>query len=158
MLSPKQPLIAQMDATKQYLLEQSLPDGCRELMLSSKVAAHYQISDRLNPFYLEADFNGDQKTDAAVLIQDKILRKIGIMVIHGGSNNYFVAGAGRELGNGGDDWSWIDIWRVYRARPDDKISKKVKFSGNGIWVEKSESASAIIYWDGKQYRWQQAGD
>ncbi|MBK9108673.1 MAG: hypothetical protein IPM92_10000 [Saprospiraceae bacterium] len=152
------PLIAQMDANKKYLLEQSLPDVCREILQSSNVSNQYQISDHLNPFYLEADFNGDQKIDAAIVVQEKTNRKIGIMIIHGGSKSYHILGAGKELGNGGDDFAWMDIWKVYRQKQIGKKLKPIVLSGAGIWIEKSESASAIVYWDGKGYRWYQAGD
>jgi hypothetical protein len=30
--------------------------------------------------------------------------------------------------------------------------------GDALYVEKTESASAIIYWDGSTYRWYQQGD
>lgn len=151
-------LHAQLDANKQYLLEQSLPDGCREILQSSSVVSKYQISDQLNPFYLEADFNGDQKIDAAVMLQEKSNQKSGIMIIHGGAKTFQVLGAGKEFGNAGDDFNWMDIWKVYRQKQIGNKSKPTNLLGSGLWVEKSESASAIIYWDGKQYRWKQAGD
>jgi hypothetical protein len=31
-------------------------------------------------------------------------------------------------------------------------------TGEGIVVEKAEASSALIYWDGKQYRWLQLSD
>jgi len=30
--------------------------------------------------------------------------------------------------------------------------------GSALYVEKSEAASAIIYWTGKEYKWYQQGD
>jgi hypothetical protein len=30
--------------------------------------------------------------------------------------------------------------------------------GDGLLVEKTESASAILWWDGARYRWYQQGD
>jgi hypothetical protein len=56
-------------------------------------------------------------------------------------------GGGRAFGNGGDDFTWLDIWRAEPARGHDQL-----------FVEKSEPASGAITWDGRSYRWTQLAD
>jgi hypothetical protein len=65
------------------------------------------------------------------------------------------------LGNAGDDFSWMDAWYVFQRGPvrrgaDEKAPPKLR--GDALMVSKSESASALIYWNGKNYAWYQQGD
>ncbi|MBA2408143.1 MAG: hypothetical protein H0V65_09165 [Chitinophagales bacterium] len=127
----------------------------RDLIATSK------ISDYINPFYIEGDFNGDEIIDIAVLTEEKKLTKRGIIICHANSKMFFVLGAGKTFGNGNDDFQWMDIWKVYR---ETKVelgvgeTEIINLKGQAIFVEKSESASAIIYWTGQNYKWYQQGD
>ena len=113
----------------------------------------------MNPFYLRGDFNGDGKPDIAVLVGNKRSSKFGIAICHGGKNEVFLVGAGTDFGNGGDDFSWIDVWQVYPKPPAAASARaQAKLTGEGVLVEKSESGGGLIYWDGKSYKWQQHGD
>lgn len=67
----------------------------------------------LNPFYQRADFDGDGRTDYAVLVKETISGKRGIAIVHRGSQWVHVLGAGKAIGNGGDDFDWMDAWRVF---------------------------------------------
>jgi hypothetical protein len=73
-------------------------------------------------------------------------------------------GAGTKSQTGGgdsDDWSFFDAWQVYDKRVirqgADK-NKPPKLIGEAILIEHSESASGLLYWDGKRFRWYQQGD
>ncbi len=146
---------------KHYLLEQQLPDWFLNLYKSAKIGTDYQIADFINPFYLEADFNWDGHTDIAVLIEDTLTKKEGIIVFHGQIATFFILGAGTKSGNGGDDFDWMDIWKVYQGtslEPGVGETEKINLKGPALWVEKSESASAVIYWTGTKYTWYQQGD
>ena len=64
-------------------------------------------------------------------------------------------------GNGGDDFEWMDSWQVYsktRAARAAGESSVPHLRGDALLVEKSEAASALIYWNGKRYVWSQQGD
>jgi hypothetical protein len=72
-----------------------------------------------------------------------------------------IVGAGIGIGNGGDDFEWIDSWQVYsktRISPAEGESSVPDLRGDALLVEKSEAASALIYWNGKRYVWSQRGD
>jgi hypothetical protein len=77
------------------------------------LAKDYEVSFHLNPFYLRGDFNGDGEVDIAVLVKQRSTRKVGIAIIHGGTSKIAILGAGAPLGNGGDDFTWMDYWQVY---------------------------------------------
>ena len=145
-----------------------MPDWVNNSFNKVKLNSSYKISDYINPFYLQADFNGDEKLDIAVAIENKETKKKGFVVFHAATENYFLIGAGSEFGNGGDNFNWMDIWKVnrdnevYEVTYDEKSeiegSQPVQLKNVGITVEKSESASGLISWDGEKYIWTQLGD
>jgi hypothetical protein len=77
------------------------------------------------------------------------------------SGKSFVVGAGKDVGNGGDDWSWMDKWSLTKRGPVEQGADEAappKLKGDALLVEKTESASALVYFDGKTYAWYQQGD
>jgi hypothetical protein len=110
--------------------------------------------DRVNPFYQRADFDGDGQADIALLIRQRNTGKVGIAFVHRANSTVHMVGAGRALGNGGDDFSWLGVWSVH-----DRATREVPAArGEILLVEKPESAGGLIYWDGSAYRWLQHGD
>lgn len=121
----------------------------------------YEFTFHLNPFYLRGDFNGDGKADIAILLKQKGTGKIGFAVVHSSTKEIFFVGAGTKSGNGGDDFSWMDYWYVYpRGVVQRGVGEKSvpRLIGEAVYVGKSESASGLIYWNGKRYVWYQQGD
>jgi hypothetical protein len=139
----------------------SLPPFVHELFSKQKIYTKYEFSSHVNPFFVQGDFDGDHQLDLAVLLIEKPSGKKGIAIFHRGTKKVTIIGAGKPLGNGGDDFNWLDAWYVYPKR---KVAKGVddtnppKLRGDAIFVEKTESASAVLYWDGGNYRWYQQGD
>lgn len=121
----------------------------------------YAFSFELNPCYLRGDFSGDGEPDIAILVKEISSGKLGAVVLHFGSKDLFVLGAGESIGNGGDDFKWMTNWTVKRKG---KVNQGMdsppppQLIGEALHVEKAESASAIIYWDGSKYTWYQQGD
>jgi len=137
------------------------PSWVEKVFLSKKLNEQYEFSFRISPSYLKGDFNGDKKADIAILIKEKKSGKNGIAIFHAVKNEVFIMGAGKELGNGGDDFYWMDIWSIYPKGPVHRGVGETTIpvlKGDALLVEKSESASAIIYWNGKKYCWYQQGD
>ena len=133
-----------------WLLQQKIPHEFANL-LDEEFEKEYKVSDYINPFYLTADFDGDEVADIAIAITENETGKAGFVVIHKSTGDYFVIGAGKEMGNGGDDFSWMNIWGTYTKIGDEFIS-------TGILVGQAESAGGIIYWTGTEYKWKQHGD
>jgi len=144
-----------------WILEWNTPNWLKQVFSDKKLDKHYSFSYHLNPFYLRGDFDGDCKPDIAILVEEFKTGKKGIAVCHSATKQVFFLGAGTPIGNGGDDFKWMDVWSVY---PEGPVGQGVgetsipTLVGEALLVEKSESASGIIYWNGKKYQWYQQGD
>ncbi len=139
----------------------SIPPHVMAAFAKSPLSDKYAFSTHINPFYVQGDFNGDGKLDTAILIKQKATGKSGIAIVHGGSTTVRVLGAGRAFSNGGDNFSWLDAWYSYaKGKVGQGAEEGVppKLIGDAIMVIKTESASALVYWAGTQYRWYQQGD
>jgi len=99
--------------------------------------------------------------DAAVLVKERSPGKLGIAIVHCATGKVTIFGAGFGIGNGGDDFEWMDSWQVYRKTHAAHAASETNvphLRGDALLVEKSEAASALIYWNGKRYVWSQQGD
>ena len=140
---------------------QSIPQWVVRLFSAKKLDAVYDFAFLLIPPYLGGDFNGDGKPDIAVLVKNKRSGKVGIAFFHGEKGEVFIVGAGRPLGNGDDDFIWVDTWMVEARRAPgqtETASEHPTPRSEAVLVEKSESGGGLIYWDGKKYCWKQHGD
>jgi hypothetical protein len=121
----------------------------------------YKIENRMNPLYLEEDFNGDGNLDVVVPIFEKNNNKKGFAIIHGKTFQVFILGAGKLFKNAlGDDQDYIDIWSINRGKENEPGVDEE--TGNGeegililenpsIEIAKSELGGGLIYWNGNEY-------
>jgi hypothetical protein len=140
---------------------QGMPAWAVAALQAPEFAKVYQLSARLDPSLLHGDFDGDGQLDQAVLVSRRETGAQGIAFLHAGSARIVVVGAGHTLGNGGDDFSWMDAWSLLPSRSIPGGAGEPAppaLRGDALLVEKLESASAIVYWDGTAYRWHQQGD
>ena len=128
----------------------SLPPALVEALRADPALKDYALDPRLNPFYLRGDFDGDGKADTALLVRHKGSGKSGIAIVHGGATPVAVLGAGREFGNGGDEFSWQDAWYV--------VADPAKTGSEALAIVRTESGGGLAHWNGKRYVWQQQGD
>jgi hypothetical protein len=82
--------------------------------------------------------------------------KEGIAIIFQSAAKPLVLGAGASFGNGGDDFSWLDLWSVVEA--DGPRQSLTTRGADGLRVAKQESASALIFIKDGKATWQQEGD
>jgi len=139
----------------------AIPESAARLFKTTGLDRQYEFSSHLKPSHLSGDFDGDGKPDIAILVKQKSSGKIGIAICHSSTNKVLFVGAGTEVGNGGDNFDWMDIWNVtLKATAGKKVGRAAAalLRGDALHVEKSESASALIYWNGKRYAWRQQGD
>jgi len=142
-------------------LSSSVPPQVLRAFENDTAAKRYAFVAHLNPFYVHGDFNGDGRIDTAVLIKALATGKTGIAVVHAGATSVIILGAGRNFGNGGDDFRWMDAWHLYPrgpVKPGADETAPPKLRGDALMVIKTGSASALIFWNGKQYAWYQQGD
>jgi hypothetical protein len=138
-----------------------MPDAVKRALTNGSPGKEYDLSFHLSPSHLEGDFDGDGKMDVAVLVKQRSTGKLGIAIVHGTSEKVKILGAGIGIGNGGDDFEWMDSWQVHsktRAAHAASETNVPHLRGDALVVEKSEAASALIYWNGKRYVWSQQGD
>ena len=138
-----------------------VPYAAKTALTKGSPGKKYDFSFRMNPSYLEGDFNGDGKIDVAVLVKERSTGKLGIAIVHGTTGKVTILGAGIGIGNGGDDFEWMDSWQVYSKTSVVHAAGETSvphLRGDALRVEKSEAASALIYWNGKKYVWSQQGD
>src|SRR5436190_18270036 len=64
-----------------------------EITACLQARADYKLSDRINPFYLRGDFDGDGKQDYAVLVVSE-KQEPGIAICRGGMSQPNILGAG----------------------------------------------------------------
>jgi hypothetical protein len=139
----------------------NIPELAQSAVTNGSLAKEYDVSFHLTPSYLEGDFNGDGNIDVAVLVKQRATGKLGIAIVHGGMGKVTILGAGTPIGNGGDDFSWMDTWQVYSKGRGAHAAGERNVPGlqtDALLVGKSEAASALIYWNGKRYVWFQKGD
>jgi hypothetical protein len=152
---------AQSQAPGETAQLHDIPEPIQRAITNGSLAKNYDPSFRMNPFYLRGDFNGDGKIDVAVLVKQRSTGKLGIAIVHGATDKVTILGAGVGIGNGGDDFEWMDSWQVYSkghaAREADETNVP-HLRADALLVGKSEAASALIYWNGKRYVWLQQGD
>lgn len=135
-----------------------IPEAIGKAIANESLAKKYELFFRMNPFYLRGDFDGDGKIDVAVLVKERSTGKIGIAIINSATDKVTILGAGTAIGNGGDDFEWMDSWEIYSRDRIASGTSVPKLRGDALLVSKSEAASALIYWNGKRYTWLQQGD
>ena len=139
----------------------NIPELVQRAVTNGSLAKGYDVSFHLIPSYLQGDFNGDGNIDVAVLVKQRATGKIGIAIVHGGMGKATILGAGTAIGNGGDDFAWMDSWQVYaknRAAHAAGETSVLRLRGDALLVGKTEASSALIYWNGEKYVWLQQGD
>jgi len=136
------------------LVLNNIPFWVRSVVHESSLMQNYELDYTRNPFYLEADFNGDGLVDIAFFIKSKMEGREGVLIVNRGKNVGFVLGAGKDIGMG-SNISWCDTWFVYREKYiynfKDKKKKYIIYNP-GIELVKTENTSLIVYWDKKRYK------
>jgi hypothetical protein len=138
----------------------NIPKWVRTQFSAQHLDQHYTIVYQMYPYYLHADFNGDGLRDVAIQVIEKSSNKMGIAIFHAKKKQklttYFaIISAGKTAGEVGDDLSWANLWNVQSKRATIELTSKklpVLF-GDAIFLEKRDSTSGLIYWNGEKYLW-----
>jgi hypothetical protein len=139
----------------------------------NKLYDKYSIDSLFKPSSFEADFNGDGKKDIVFQISDKVTKKRGILILHDGGTKFYIFGAGKKFGNGGDDFKWLDAWSLYTDKNASETvfdeetgdilgSKEITLSNPGLMIfelsDGSPLAGGIIHWSNNKYHWIHQGE
>jgi hypothetical protein len=114
-------------------------------------------SGTVSPRSLTGDFDGDGKTDEAIVV--KRGREQGILICRSGAGSSIILGAGIAF----NDMRNLDFrsWRLHKRN-----TRVARGAGQGrppvlrgdALVLEWESASAVVYWNGTKFIWYQQGD
>src|SRR5437773_11680026 len=75
-----------------------VPDAVKKALTNGSLGKEYDLSFRINPSYLEGDFNGDGKMDVAVLVKQRSTEKLGDAIVHATTGKVTILGAGIGIG------------------------------------------------------------
>lgn len=148
----------------QELSNGNLPSEIEQFVTDSHFGEKYELVFSMNPFYLRGDFDGDAKPDYALRIKSKKDGKTGIAFWLSSLRRFVILGAGIPWRAGNSlqaDMDWMDLRQVYGKRPIERgveAGSPPKLIGEAVLAARSESASGIIYWNGKRFAWYQQGD
>lgn len=134
----------------------NVPRWVRESFFKQRLNERYVMVFRdIRPLYLRGDFNGDDKIDIALMLQEKTAQNESyspsvMAIFQGGTQQATIIDDPEKLGAD-------DIWEVV---PKEDMTKYQSISalGEGISMAKAASASRMIYWDGKEYDALQTSD
>jgi len=71
--------------------------------------------------------------DAAVLVKERSTGNLGIAIVHGTTGKVTILGAGIGIGNGSDDFEWMDSWQVYSKRASPVKSRSHSSVATHFW-------------------------
>jgi len=143
---------------------ENVPNELLKEIELGQFAQSYSLDGSVNPFYLRGDFDGDGKADYAFRIKARKDRSSGIAIWLTSLRKFVVLGAGVSFtisGNPNTNLDFLDTWQVYGKRPVErgvKAGNPPQLIGEAILAGKRESASGLIYWNGKSFTWYQQGD
>ena len=148
----------------QQVNPENIPDGLLKIIEQGSFARTYDLDGSVNPFYLRGDFDGDGKADYAFRIKSKSEKASGIAIWLSTKRKMLILGAGIPFtvsGSSVSNLDFLDIWRVYEKKTVERgvgAPLPPRLLGEAILAGKSESASGLIYWNGKSFAWYQQGD
>lgn len=132
-----------------------------EKQLNSELSKSFVVKCYLKPCFLEGDFNGDGLPDSVVLLVKKGDMKRGIIFLHKGEKSV-VVGAGNSIGDAGDDFNWVNEWRVIKKNEFERTfgsgDPLSQLKGDGVRLEDGGGGSILIYWNGSSYTRYVSGD
>lgn len=124
--------------------------------------AAYTVSRHLSPNYVEGDFDGDGKSDLAILIRRKADDKFGMAILlRAGAKTgakATILGAGTRFGTG-TDLRRIDAWSVMSQEsfPPKILSAwsgpQPKSQRDGLALQKRGSTEGLVTYDGAKFVW-----
>jgi len=131
-----------------------LPDSIWSVARNAGLDSLYAISMSVrSPPYVDGDFDGDGVMDAAVLVERRSTGKIGIAIVHRGTRQVTILGAGSGSA-GPDDLEWIDRWERFHKESIDLMIRdrpKIQFAGDAVWVARDDSVSGFYGWTGRTF-------
>ncbi|NQV30707.1 MAG: hypothetical protein HQ508_07460 [Candidatus Marinimicrobia bacterium] len=119
-----------------------LPQDVYQNLVNSDFFTSYDIYRQIDPFVKYGDFNGDGITDFAIQIVNKNSQKRGIIFLHSNDQNQYLIGAGRNFASIGDNFSWLNWWRIDAQT----------LMSEALLLKHPDFPRSLVYFDGKSYQ------
>ena len=127
----------------------SVPAWADSAWRKASLARSLVRDSSVQPVRLVADFDGDGRRDVAWLVRHRTTRARGVLIVHASGRAAQQCGAGVTFGNGGDNFDWMDSWKVAPAQGG---------KGFALLVTSAESGGGRIEFRSGRYVWKQMGD
>ena len=134
----------------QSAMDLSVPDEISRRFMIEDLWSRFDLSERINPFYLRADLDGDGHPDYIVLVNEKATnREYTVLLLSSQAKVRLYPAKGRTF----DGWTIVDQRyltprRKAMLRSTHREALAFKFGGPGI----------LEYWDGKDLKSEPWGD
>lgn len=157
-------LLAAPASSAQEVQTENIPNEILMQVEQGHFASAYSLDGSINPFYLRGDFDGDGRPDYALRITSKAGSGSGIAVWLSSLHKFVILGAGvpfKVSGTTVTNLDFLNTWQVFgKAAVERGVESgpSPQLKGDAILAGKSESASGLIYWNGKTFVWYQQGD
>ena len=112
----------------------------------------YSFDQRINPFYLQADFDKDGFFDMAILVKDRKSGNAGLALLRQGEKKAKIFGAGQATGFGGENWDWLQTWKTESVLPG---GAGVNQAGEVLILfprDRNKNAP-WLFWNGQKWQW-----
>ena len=112
----------------------------------------FAFNVRINPFYLQADFDKDGFLDIAILIKERKSGKAGLVILRNGENQLSFFGAGQNTRFGGENWYWLRTWKTETILPG---GAGVQPAGAILilFPQNKQQPSPWIFWNGVSWQY-----
>ena len=125
-------------------------------------ASMIEVNEKIMPWYLRGDFDGDGESDYAVAIRGKTTKRNGVLICDA-KGRTFVLGADNPTRPPfsdlpGDNFV-AENWVVFTRKEAVNLTKRQQYAPRPFAVLGEtiamvfENAIGIIYWDGRRYLW-----
>ena len=155
----KKELVVQSEESKDEKVW--IPESIEKCLSQAAVGESLAVATFINPFYLRADFDGNDAIDYAVLVQGEKTKKRGLLICKD-ARETFVFGPLAKLKTPAssfeDDNFITHRWEILTKKETENIYLnlgKTKLGANAKGESVAfmfEGGSIFIYWDGKTFR------
>ena len=130
----------------------NVPDEVRSCL---KTNSNLEINDKMNPFLISGDLDGDGFTDFAVQVETKKDQRKGILICFAKREAMLVgAGSSTPWPTGqGARWPFDSWFLVPKGSKQLSIYPEIRFDALALLI--ADEGGGLLYWDGHKFRWQQ---
>ena len=128
--------------------------------LFCKIPKGFESFVWVSPAEISVDLDGDDQADSAMLVRQLNTGKRGIAICSTKEKRIFIIGAGTDFGNGGDDFTWMNIWEIH---PNDPMLARIEPRNNAakqnrLFVGIDGGPGGQIFFEGGEFKWEQFGE